>query len=471
MLSCRHGRPGCVSLSPSGVKGPYGPPQQFPIRHTAVHREHGLNAGAADREAWQARLRRVRERSRLLTEGLSPEDQQLQSMPDASPTKWHLAHTTWFYETLLLAPHWPGYQVFHPGFAVLFNSYYEALGPRHPRPQRGLLSRPSLHEVWAYRHHVDEALHQLITRAEEALWARCLPTLALGLHHEEQHQELMLTDLKHAFSLNPLMPAYRPEDVGTAPDADDVPGPAAWREVPGGRCWVGHGGEEFAFDNELPRHEVLLRPFQIASRPVSNAQYQAFIADGGYRDPAWWLSDGWAAVQAQGWHAPAYWLDGGAEADAPVRLFTLHGPRALVPDEPVSHLSYYEADAYARWAGARLPSEFEWEVALAGVLSARKLDAEEAWPPPCHPRPPRSGTQGLGEVWEWTASAYAPYPGFRPASGAAAEYNGKFMVSQLVLRGGSCLTPPGHARATYRNFFPPATRWQCAGLRLAKDAT
>jgi len=410
----------------------------------------------------------VRERSAALTEGLAAEDQVLQSMPDCSPTKWHLAHTSWFFETLVLRPHAAGYREHDLRFRVLFNSYYEALGPRHPRPQRGLLSRPTLEEVWRYRRHVDAGVHRLLDAADEATLARAAPTLTLGLHHEQQHQELVLTDIKHAFSLNPLAPTYRAPD---APGAAPTPAPPLrWLHGPEGRVEIGHDGDGFAFDNESPRHDVLLAPYEIASRPVHCGEYLEFIRDGGYRRPALWLSDGWACVQAEGWSAPAYWRlqDGGADGG---ELFTLHGWRPIDPAEPVCHLSYYEAAAYAEWAGARLPSEFEWEAARAAA--GAPLALVDDGPPRVHPAAGRDGGHGTwqqaGEVWEWTRSAYAPYPGFRPLQGEASEYNGKFMVNQMVLRGGSCASPPGHLRPSYRNFFPPAARWQFSGLRLARD--
>jgi ergothioneine biosynthesis protein EgtB len=404
------------------------------------------------RRAWQDRFAAVRAHSRWLTQPLSPEDHQLQSMPDASPAKWHLAHTTWFFETLVLRPHAPGYGVFDPAYAYLFNSYYEALGPRHPRPQRGMLSRPTLDEVWAYRAHVDEAIARFVRDADDDTWARVSPTLELGLQHEQQHQELILTDILHAFSLNPVVPVYRSaaEWAAGAGDTDALVSAnrpdAPWLRLDGGLTSIGHEAPGFAFDNEQPRHTVWLRPFELAACPVTVREHLAFIDDGGYRDPRWWLSDGWACVQSQGWTAPAYWQ----APDTPGgcwQAFGLHGLQPLNLDAPASHLSFYEADAHARWAGARLPTEFEWEAAIGA-----------------HP-------QRIGHVWEWTASPYTAYPGFIPTPGAAAEYNGKFMVNQIVLRGGSRFTPRGHARPTYRNFFPPATRWQCAGLRLARDAS
>jgi ergothioneine biosynthesis protein EgtB len=383
----------------------------------------------------------VRAHTETLVRPLSAEDCQLQSMPDASPVKWHLAHTSWFFETVILANR-AGYRPFDPRFAYLFNSYYEALGPRHPRPRRGHLSRPSLEEIHAYRAHVDGAMAEAC--ADEAL----RDLITLGLHHEQQHQELILTDIKHAFFSNPLLPAYR--------SAASEPRPARPLEslsIPGGLSLIGHDGGGFAFDNESPRHQVLLRPFRIASRPVGNGEYQAFIADGGYRRPEFWLSDGWARVQEEQWEAPLYWLkdDDGSES-----VFTLSGVQPLDPHAPVEHVSFYEAAAYAAWAGARLPTEFEWEAA-ATADACKTADA---------------GRERFhhGEVWEWTRSSYDPYPGFKAFEGMAAEYNGKFMIGQMVLRGGSIATPPGHIRATYRNFFPPSARWQFSGIRLAEDA-
>ncbi len=404
--------------------------------------EAGLDAvwTKATHAALQERYAAVRARSLALAAPLSDEDQCVQAMPDASPTKWHLAHTSWFFETVVLQPHLPGYRAHDARWGYLFNSYYEALGPRHPRPQRGLLTRPSAAEVRRYRGHVDAAMHAFIASADAA----ALALVELGLQHEQQHQELILTDLKALLAANPLQPAAYDATLRCHPAAL-AGAPLAWRQRPGGVARIGTDAEAgFAFDNETPRHRVLLRAHRLATRPVSCGEYLAFIRDGGYRRAALWLSDGWAAVQAQGWEAPAYWS--GLEQPRPT-LYTLRGPRALEPDEPVAHLSFYEAAAYAEWAGARLPTEAEWEVAAAeGALDGR------------------------GEVWEWTRSSYDPYPGFRPLAGAVGEYNGKFMVGQIVLRGGSCATPPGHARPSYRNFFPPAARWQFSGLRLARDA-
>jgi ergothioneine biosynthesis protein EgtB len=382
------------------------------------------------------RFRDVRQFSEHLAAPLSAEDQCIQSMPDASPTKWHLAHTTWFFETLILEPHKPDHRLFDPRYQHLFNSYYEALGSRHPRPERGMLSRPSLDDVLAYRRHVDAAIDALLDAGAEA---RIAELIELGLQHEQQHQELILTDIKHALSRNPLLPAYRPPQPSSVGDAS----PLHWVRCPGGLVEIGHSGGGFGFDNEFPRHRVFLPPYRLASRPVTNGEYRAFIADGGYRRPEFWLSDGWAVVQADGWQAPMYWLNGEHDGQA----FTLSGPRLIDDAEPVCHVSFYEAAAYAAWADKRLPTEHEWEAAATVPGVAQMLD----------------------DVWEWTRSAYDPYPGFRPFAGALGEYNGKFMVGQIVLRGGSCATPPGHTRATYRNFFPPQARWQFSGIRLAQD--
>lgn len=355
-------------------------------------------------------------------------------MPDASPAKWHLAHTTWFFETFLLAPLLPGYEAFDPAYAVLFNSYYVGIGERHPRAERGMLTRPALDEVHAYRRHVDAAMERLIAQVPAPVWRSLVE---LGLHHEQQHQELILMDIQHMLSCNPLEPAYRPRAAATPAAV-----PAEWIDLPGGLHLVGHDGESFAFDNEEPRHRVWLEPFQIADRLVTVGEYLGFIADGGYRKPELWLSDGWATIEAQGWSAPLYWeLDGTAWS-----RFSLEGRHAVDPAEPVLHASFYEADAFARWAGCRLPTEAEWEVAAShGALC-----------------------EVTEHGWQWTASPYVGYPGYAPAPGAVGEYNGKFMVNQMVLRGGSLATPPGHTRATYRNFFPPAARWAFTAIRLAR---
>ncbi len=438
----------------------------------------GLRSDAQERADMQAQYRAVRAESLRRSQHLSAEDQCIQSMPDASPCKWHLAHSTWFFETVVLKALQPGYAVFNPRFHYLFNSYYEALGPRHARPQRGLLSRPSLAEVQAYRAHVDAAMQGFIAHSDAPTWQQAQGLLRLGFAHEQQHQELLLTDMLHALWSNPLLPAFwppapvqapvqaplqvplqvqGPSDLpapGSAAQASQLPAPAAallWLEHPGGIVQVGwrNSAAQFVFDNEGPRHAALLRPFAMASRLVNCGEFAAFVADGGYRRPELWLSDGWALVQTQHWQAPAYWLAPG-DARAPAdhwQVFGLQGVQALVPEAPVSQLSFYEAAAYAAWAGARLPTEFEWEAA--------------------------SSLSGMDELyasaWQWTRSSYDPYPGFAPMAGDVAEYNGKFMVGQMVLRGGSVATPAGHTRPSYRNFFAPAARWQFSGLRLAKD--
>lgn len=374
----------------------------------------------------------VRAHSEQLAAPLSPEDQTVQSMPDASPTKWHLAHTTWFFETFLLRPHAAGYRPLDPAYEYLFNSYYEAVGPRHPRPQRGLITRPGVAEIMAYRRHVSEAMAELIDRDEAALAS----LVELGLHHEQQHQELLLMDAKHMLSCNPLRPAYD----RASPPAPPRASPLEWRARKGGLVEIGHDGAGFAFDNEGPRHKIWLEPFAIASRPVSNAEYLAFIEDGGYRRPEFWLSAGWECVIGRGWEGPLYW----EKIDGQWHVFTLHGRGTMRADDPVCHVSGYEAAAFAKWAGKRLPREAEWEAAVADL-------------------------DGTGAVWEWTASPYVAYPGYREPPGAIGEYNGKFMANQMVLRGGCAATPRDHIRPTYRNFFPPDARWMFGGIRLAED--
>jgi len=402
----------------------------------------------------QARYAGVRAATEALAQGLSAEDCALQSMPDASPVKWHLGHTTWFFETFLLEAHAPGYRPFDPAFRVLFNSYYNSVGERHPRPERGLLSRPGLEEVLAYRRHVDKAM-----------LAGTFPAslLELGLHHEQQHQELILTDLKHLLSRNPLKPAYhRPW-----PLTPIRPRTRDWIGCAGGRHDIGNAGEEFCFDNETPRHAVWLEPFEIAMHPVTHGDFFEFVEDGGYRRPELWLSAGWDAVQSRGWHAPGYW----ERRDGEWHTFTLHGMAPVDSNAPVCHVSFYEAEAYARWAKARLPTEAEWEI--AAMDAPRRGNFVESGV--LHPLAPRETPEGgvpaqiFGDVWEWTRSDYSPYPGFQAPAGAVGEYNGKFMSGQYVLRGGSCATPENHIRASYRNFFPPEARWQFSGLRLARD--
>ncbi|MEX2121179.1 MAG: ergothioneine biosynthesis protein EgtB [Pirellulales bacterium] len=415
-------------------------------------------------DGWLDRYRSVRGLTEHLCTPLEVDDYQLQSMAECSPPKWHLAHTTWFFETFVLADHAKTRTPYHPAFALLFNSYYEALGERWPRPRRGLLSRPTVAEIYTYRHAVDEQMAGLLEHASERLLEVVVPLLDLGLHHEQQHQELLLTDLKHAFGLNPLRPSYRlpPGRAGEGGRAAR-PGtaPLRWTERPAGVRWLGHDGNAFAFDNELPRHRVFVEGHQLASRLTTAGEYRQFIDDGGYRRADLWLSDGWAARQAEGWEAPHYWhRDGGDWA-----VMTLDGLRPLDPIEPVCHVSYYEADAYARWAAARLPAEAEWEVeAVNRGIAGNFL---ENWA--LHPAADGGSGQFFGDVWEWTASPYAAYPGYRPAAGALGEYNAKFMCNQMVLRGGSCVTPQSHIRASYRNFFPPSARWQFSGIRLARD--
>jgi len=408
-----------------------------------------------------ARFLEVRALSEALARDLHPEDQTVQSMPDCSPTKWHLAHVSWFFETFLLVPHLPGYVQAHPQFGYLFNSYYEAAGARHPRAARGLLSRPTVAEVSAYRQHVTDAMARLITSAAPDVRDHVASLVDIGIHHEQQHQELLLMDILNLFAQNPLHPAYRPAETGAAGAA----APLTFIDYPGGIFEIGHAGADFAYDNEGPRHEVLLRPYRLASRAVTNAEWLAFMADGGYRRPELWLADGWARVRAGDYEAPLYWHRG----DAGWGAMTLAGLRPLDGAAPVVHVSFYEADAFARWAGRRLPSEAEWEVAARDLpLSGTFLEGGALRPLPAQAGP--GPAQMFGDVWEWTASPYAPYPGYRAAPGALGEYNGKFMSSQMVLRGGSCVTPQSHMRATYRNFFYPHQRWAFAGLRLAEDA-
>lgn len=391
--------------------------------------------------------RDVRALSAAIAEPLSAEDQCVQPMPDASPTKWHLAHTTWFFERMILARD-ASYEPFDDRYDAIFNSYYLGIGTPFVRADRGLLTRPSLAEVYAYRAHVDDAMQRMLPHAGPE--KRALATL--GLHHEQQHQELMLTDIKYTLSRNPFLPAMRP---GRQTSLDSVPA-LDWIEHEGAVVEIGHNGNGFAFDNEGPRHRVLLRPFRLASRPITCGEYRAFIEDGGYTRPEFWLSDGWALKEREGWKAPLYWF--GEE------IFTLHGAQPINPGEPVTHVSFYEAAAYAAWTGKRLPTEFEWEAVAANYpLEGNFLDLETL-----HPTASTSESL-LGDVWVWTRSSYDPYPGFKPFDGTLAEYNGKFMVGQVVLRGGSCVTPRDHIRHSYRNFFPPSARWQFSGIRLAED--
>jgi ergothioneine biosynthesis protein EgtB len=404
----------------------------------------------------------IRQATRALAAPLSAEDCTIQSMPDASPVKWHLAHTTWFFETFVLTPHHPAYRVFDPAYRVLFNSYYNAVGDKHPRPERGMLSRPGMDEVLSYRRHVDQAMLEFI--AEARSFTEIAGLIELGLHHEQQHQELILMDVKHLLSRNPLKPAYQKQWPLTPIRARE----RRWIIFEGDLCEIGHSGGEFCFDNETPHHCVWLEPFQIASHPVTHGDFIEFIEDGGYRRPELWLSAGWDAVTARGWHAPQYC----ERRDGCWYAFTLHGEVPVDPNTPVCHVSFYEADAFARWANARLPTEAEWEVAACDTpCDGNFLESGALHPLALREAPPDASlAQAFGDVWEWTRSDYGPYPGFRPAAGAVGEYNGKFMCGQYVLRGGSCVTPASHVRATYRNFFPPEARWQFSGLRLARDA-
>jgi dimethylhistidine N-methyltransferase len=413
---------------------------------------------AGQDEGAPARYRRVRDATVALIAHLSAEDMQAQSMPDASPAKWHLAHTSWFFETFLLTPNLAGYRPFDPSFAYLFNSYYEALGPRQPRPERGLLTRPTLKQVLAYRAHVDDGMARLLAWAGEDVAG----LVDLGLAHEEQHQELILMDLLHLFAQSPLKPAYSPAPA--LPVGADT-GPATQLDFEGGLVEIGHDGRGFAFDNEGPRHQVFLQPYRLADRLVTNAEWLAFMADGGYRRPEFWLSEGWARAQAESWSAPLYW----EESPSGWRVMTLQGLRALAPHAPVTHVSFYEAEAYAAWAGARLPTEAEWEHAAQGLPVTGNLMERGEMGPAAARRAAPGLRQMFGDVWEWTRSAYSPYPGFRPAAGAVGEYNGKFMIGQMVLRGGCCVTPERHVRASYRNFFQPHQRWMFSGLRVAWD--
>jgi ergothioneine biosynthesis protein EgtB len=414
-----------------------------------------------DLEALARQFRAVRAFSRQIAAPLQIEDMVVQTMPDISPTKWHWAHTSWFFETFVLERWERDFEPFHTQYRYLFNSYYQQVGPQFPRPQRGLLSRPTVDDVRRYRESVDARVGALfegdVPEPEEV--AR---VLEVGIHHEQQHQELMYTDIKHVLGTNPLRPAYGPALVRSATGFDP---PREWQAFEAGTREIGHPGPGFAYDNELPRHQVLAPAFRLATRPVTTAGYLEFVEDGGYERPELWLSDGWDCVRGRGWRAPFYW----EQRDGEWWQYTLAGMRALVEDEPVCHVSYYEADAFATWAGARLPTEVEWETAAAAERVAGNLATGATPHPGRAARPEGPIAQLFGDVWEWTASPYGPYPGFRPPSGALGEYNGKFMCNQFVLRGGSCATPSGHVRPSYRNFFPPDARWQFSGLRLARS--
>jgi ergothioneine biosynthesis protein EgtB len=425
-------------------------------------RQH-LASIPATQPSLEDRLFETRRLSRQLASPLSAEDMTVQPMDDASPTKWHLAHVTWFFETFVLAKHLPAYRVFDESFNYCFNSYYESQGERQPRPRRGMLTRPSAEQVLSYRSHVDEALARLLARTDTDR-AEVERLIEIGINHEQQHQELLLTDILALFAANPLRPAYRPRRSQLTDAAR--PGPVRWATFQKGIHQVGHDQSGFHWDNEAPRHDALIQPFRLADRLVTNGEWLDFMSDGGYRDATLWLADGWATINREGWRAPLYW----EQRDGHWLVMSLEGLQPIERAAPVAHISYYEADAYARWAGKRLPTEFEWEVAAQGLpVSGNTLGTGALRPLPADPAGSASLRQMFGDVWEWTQSAYLPYPGYRPPEGALGEYNGKFMVSQQVLRGASCVTPDGHSRATYRNFFYPHQRWQFTGLRLASE--
>lgn len=423
----------------------------------------GPEGSVSINETMMERYRQVRSFSEYLCEPLMPEDYVIQSMPDVSPTKWHLAHMSWFFETFLLKQFMPGYQAFHPDFEYLFNSYYVAVGERHCRPKRGLVSRPTVEETLKYRAHVDQHMLELLESLTDEQQCEVAPLLEIGLNHEQQHQELMQMDIKHVFTENPLRPVYRERKEHGAAGTQ----PMTWKTFDEGVYWFGHDGNGFSFDNEGPQHRQFLEAFQLASRLVTCGEFLEFMDDGGYERPELWLSEGWAKVENEGWEAPFYW----EKHDGRWMLMTLAGMRPVEDNEPVCHVNYFEADAFARWAGVRLPTEFEWE------LAARDLPREGNFvenghyhPIPVPEAPEGELTQMFGDVWEWTRSSYAPYPGYYPIEGALGEYNGKFMSNQYVLRGGCCATPRQHIRPTYRNFFPADACWQFSGIRLAREA-
>ncbi|MEW8029672.1 MAG: ergothioneine biosynthesis protein EgtB [Candidatus Thiodiazotropha sp.] len=415
-----------------------------------------INSG---RDRLMTEFQRVRQFSETLCLPLRADDYQIQSIVQTSPPKWHIAHVSWFFEAFVLSHFNSGYKPFHPQFDYIFNSYYYTHGMMHPRPRRGLLSRPTVDEVYQYRAHVDERMHRLMESVTDKDWRELAFRVILGLNHEEQHQELLLMDVKHNFWSNPLKPVYR-DDLRIAPGKSRA---VRWVEQAGGVHRIGHGQDEgFAYDNETPRHDLLLSDFRLADRMVTNGEYQGFMDDGGYDDPALWLSDGWALLQREGWRHPLYW----EQQEGEWMQFTLGGLSRLNPYEPVCHLSYYEADAYARWVGKRLPLESELEIVLSQQpLSGNFIDEDQL-----HPAPAGEAGQWYGDLWTWSASPYAAYPGFKPLAGSMGEYNGKFMSNQMVLKGGCCATPTGHTRASYRNFFYPDERWAFTGLRLAEDA-
>ena len=415
--------------------------------------------------------KKVRGFSHTLAEPLETEDYVIQSMPDVSPTKWHLAHTSWFFETFILAKSIRNYKSPNPQYAYLFNSYYVQAGERHYRPKRGLISRPTVEDTYNYRNHVDENMIELMENANGKLWEDLAPVIEIGIHHEQQHQELILTDIKHVFSENPLRPAYagnKTENGDKASKPRKNKPKSTWVEFDGGVHLIGHGEEGFGYDNEYPMHKVYLEPFSLKTSLVTNGEYMEFMEASGYKTPELWLSEGWATVEKNGWEAPYYWEKRGGNWQE----FSLNGMKEIDPFEPISHLSYFEADAYARWAGYRLPTEAEWEVAASGLpVEGNFVDDMKFHPEALSGGPKDNGLKQMyGDVWEWTSSPYVSYPGFKTLPGALGEYNGKFMCNQMVLRGGSCATSKSHIRKTYRNFFPPEARWQFMGFRLAKDA-
>lgn len=420
------------------------------------------NTGLSEqREKLGELYKETRTQSLSLISNLSDADATVQSMPDASPAKWHMGHTTWFFETLILSPHYSGYRPFDTQYHYLFNSYYESLGPRQPRPMRGMLTRPSLSEICSYRYYVDLHLTQYLS--QENCSKEVLSLVELGIHHELQHQELLLTDILHLFAQSPIQPTYRASEPIGMPN--QPPSSVQWIGFDGGILEVGHSGEEFSFDCETPKHKQIIRPFQLASNPVTNRDWLVFMEDGGYSNPLFWLSDGWAMVQEEGWQSPLYW---GNEQEG-WNSMTLRGYQPLDLDAPVCHISYFEADAFARWAGKRLPTEFEWEIASHSVEMVGNFSERKHLKPKAAAGNNPGLQQMFGDVWEWTSSPYIAYPGFKPATGAISEYNGKFMSGQLVLKGGACTTPQTQMRVSYRNFFHPHQRWQFSGLRLAAD--
>lgn len=416
----------------------------------------------SDPDALEIRFGCIRDATESLCANLEAEDCVAQSMPGASPIKWHLAHTTWFFESFVLKEHLSGYSPFHPAFGFLFNSYYNGAGERHARSERGLLTRPTLAEVLAYRAHVDQRMHSLICAAGSDAASEIRRVVEIGLQHEQQHQELMLTDIKHLFSQNTLLPAYRPALPLATGSVDEL----GWVDLQEGVHTIGYAGDGFCYDNERPHHRVFVEPCRVADRLISNGEYRAFIADGGYRRPELWLDVGWATVQREGWQQPLYWLRGPGEYTE----FTLAGERDLCDAEPVAHVSYLEADAFARWAGARLPTEAEWEIACGTrSVEGNFVDSARLHPSVAGDRSESGTRQLFGDLWEWTCSSYSAYPGYRPDDGTLGEYNGKFMCNQFVLRGGSCASSRSHLRSTYRNFFYAPDRWQFTGIRLAKE--